>query len=243
MAVLALTNAKIVVAQADLSGASNSVELMHEVEELDSTVFGSSGYRTRVGGLHNVSCSLEGFWSAADGTAPDDRLFADLGVAGVPMTVSPTGAAVGDVSFFTRVVRPSYMQGAAVGELYAFQSAAMGDGTPLVRGQIADNSTRTATGTTTALTLSTPSATQRVYAAVHVLSVSGTTPSLTATLQTDDGSGFASPATVATGSAITSAGSQWLAGGVGVGEGFYRLSFVVSGTAPSFVVVASIGVA
>lgn len=242
MAVLALNNAKIVVAQADLSGASNSVELMHEVEDLDSTVFGSSGYRSRVGGLHSVSCTVQGFWDAGDGTKPDDRLFADLGVAGVPLTVSPTGATVGDVSYFTKVVRPSYSLGGAVGEIMPFTSAAMGDGTPLLRGEVADNSTRTATGTTAVRTLATPSATQRVYASIHVLSVAGTTPSLSATLQTDDASGFPSPTTVASGSAITAAGSQWLAGDLGVGEGFYRLSYTISGTGPSFVVVASIGV-
>lgn len=242
MSVLALTNAKVVVAQADLSGHSNQVELKTEVEPLDSTVFSADGYRTMVGGLFSVSCDVEGFWSAGDGTQPDDRLFADLGVAGVPLTVSPTGATVGDVSYFTRVVRPSYSAGAEVGQLMAFASSAVGDGTRLVRGQVADNATRTATGTTTALTLTTPSATQRVYAAIHVLSASGTTPSLTATLQTDDGAGFASPATVATGSALTAAGSQWLAGDLAVGEGFYRLSYVISGTSPSFVVVASIGV-
>lgn len=243
MAVLALNNAVIVVAQADLSGFSNSVELSAEVDDLDSTVFGSSGFRTRVGGLHSVSCSVEGFWEASDGTYPDDRLFADLGVAGVPLTVSPTGASVGDVSYLTRVVRPSFSLGGAVGELMPFSSSALGDGTALVRGEVADNGTRTATGTTTVRSLASPSATQRVYASIHVLSASGTTPSLTATLQTDDGSGFASPATVATGDAITSAGAQWLAGDLGVGEGFYRLSYVISGTSPSFAVVASIGVA
>lgn len=242
MSVLALTNAKVVVAQADLSGHSNQVELKTEVEALDSTVFSPAGYRTMVGGLFSVSCSVEGFWSAGDGTQPDDRLFADLGVAGVPLTVSPTGAAVGDVSYFTRVVRPSYSAGAEVGQLMAFKSSANGDGTRLVRGQVADNQARTATGTTAVRTLTVPSASQRVYAAIHVLSASGTTPSLTATLQTDDGVGFASPATVVTGSALTAAGSQWLSGGLAVGEGFYRLSYVISGTSPSFVVVASIGV-
>lgn len=243
MAVLSLTNAKVLVAQADLSGRSNSVELAHTVDELDSTVFNSSGYRSMVGGLHAVTCSLEGFWEAGGATLPDDRLFADLGVASVPMTVTPTGGAVADVSYITRVVRPSYTAGAAVGELMAFTTMASGDGTPLVRGQVADNTTRTATATTTALTLSAPTATQRVYAAIHVLSVSGTSPSLTVTLQGDSSGSFPSPATVATSSAITAAGATWLAGPVGAtADAFYRLSYVISGTSPSFVVVASIGV-
>jgi hypothetical protein len=120
----------------------------------------------------------------------------------------------------------------------------VGDGTTLVRGQVADNAVRTTTGTTSVLTLTAPTATTRVYACIHVLAVSGTTPSLTVTLQGDNAIGFPSPLTVATGSAITAAGSQWIAGPVGVNvDSFFRLSYVISGTSPSFTVVASIGVA
>lgn len=244
MAVLALTNAKVVLAQADLSGHSNSVELAHEVEELDSTTFGSSGFKTMVGGLHVVQGNVAGFWQAGDGTQPDDRLFADLGVAGIPLTISPAGAAVADTAFLTRVLRPAYTVGAAVGELLAFEANVAGDGTPLVRGQVARNSAVTSTETSTVLTLTAPTAGQAVYASIHVLSVTGTTPSLTVALQGDDASGFPSPATVATSSAITAEGSTWLAGPVGASaDSFYRLSFTVSGTSPSFMVVAAIGVA
>lgn len=242
MALTVLTNAKILAGQADLSGWSNKVALDAEAEELDSTTFGSTGYKSVVGGLKAVTIDLEGFWEASGAGYPDDRFFADLGVASVPMTITPTGATVADVSYFTKVVRPKYSFGDQVGQLVPFSSTAVGDGTTLVRGQVADNQARTATGTTTALNLGTPSASTRVYCAIHVLAVSGTTPSLTPTLQGDT-VGFPSPATVATGSAMTAVGSQWLAGSVGVtADGYYRLSYVISGTNPSFTVVASIGI-
>jgi hypothetical protein len=244
MAFTVLTNAKILAGMADLSGYSNMVELEAEADELDSTTFGSSGYKTVVGGMKKVTAKVGGLWSAADGTQPDDRLFADLGVSGVPFTLTPTGATVADPSYFTKVVRPSYQFGGKVGELLPFESTVVGDGTTLVRGQIADNAVRTATATTSVLSLTAPTATTRVYACIHVLAVSGTTPSLTVTLQGDNAIGFPSPLTVATGSAITAAGSQWIAGPVGVNvDSFYRLSYVISGTSPSFTVVASIGVA
>lgn len=244
MAQLSLTNAKILVAQADLSGYSNSIELSAEADELDSTTFSTSGYKSFSGGLKKVDAKIKGFWQATDGTYPDDRLFTDLGVTAVPMTVSPTGATVGDVAYFTRVVRPKYMLGAQVGELVGFESEAVGDGTSLVRGEVADNQARTITGTTAVRTLTAPTASTRVYAAIHVLAVAGTaTPTLTATLQGDDAVGFPSPATVATGTGITAVGSQWLQGPYGVTtDSYYRLSYVISGTAPSFTVVAVIGV-
>lgn len=244
MAVLSLTNAKILAGQADLSGFSNMVEISSEVEELDSTVFGSSGYRSKVGGLTQVSIKIGGFFESTDGGYPDDRLFTDLGVAAVPMSITHAGATVADTAYFTKVLRPSYSFGAQVGELLGFESNAVGDGTALIRGQVADNQARTSTATTTALTLSAPTASTRVYAAVHVLAVSGTsTPTLTPTLQGDSASNFPSPATVATGTGMTAVGAQWLAGSYGVtSDSYYRLSYVISGTNPSFTVVAFIGV-
>jgi hypothetical protein len=245
MAVLALTNAKILAGQADLSGFSNNVEVSAEVEELDATTFGSNGFKSSVGGLRKVDIKVGGLWEATSAIYPDDRLFADLGVASVVMTISPTGATVQDIAYFTRVLRPSYMLGAQVGELVGFESTAVNsDSTPLVRGKVSDNQARTATGTSTAVQLAVPSASTRVVAGVHVLAVSGTsTPTLTPTLQGDNASGFPSPATVVAGTAMTAIGSQWLAGSYGVTvDDWYRLSYVISGTSPSFTVVASIGV-
>lgn len=245
MSLIALTNAKILLAQADLSGFSNQVELSAEAEELDATTFTSGGYKSLVGGLKKVDVKTSGFWNATDATFPDDRFFADLGVAGVPMTVTPSGGTVADVSYFTKVVRPKYTMGGQVGELFTFDSDCSGDGTSLVRGQVADNQARTSTSTTTVLSLTAPTASTRVHCAIHVLAVSGTgSPTLTATLQGDNAVGFPSPATVATGSVITAVGSQYLTGAVGVNaDSYFRLSYVISGTSPSFLVFASIGVA
>ena len=243
MALQVLTNAKILAGQADLSAWSNRVELETEVEELDATTFGSTGFKSVVGGLTAVTIKVGGFWEALNATYPDDRLFADLGVAAVPMTITPTGATVGDPAYFTRVMRPSYKLGDKVGQLVPFESDAVGDGTPLVRGKITDNQARTTTSTSTAVQLSAPTASTRVLCGIHVLAISGTaTPTLTPTLQGDT-VGFPSPATVATGTAMTAIGSQWLAGPYGVtSDDYYRLSYVISGTNPSFTVVASIGV-
>lgn len=244
MAVTSLTNAKVLFGAADLSGYSNNVELSAETEELDSTVFGTSGYKSVVGGLKSVSCKVGGLWESGGVGFPDDRMFTDLGVTSVPMTITPSGATVLDPAYLSKVLRPNYQMGGSVGELVTFESTAVGDGTALIRGAVADNQARITTGTTTVVTLTVPSATTRVYAAIHVLAVSGTaTPTLTATLQGDDGAGFPSAATVAVGTGITAVGSQWLAGSYGVtADSFYRLSYVITGTNPSFTVIASIGV-
>lgn len=243
MSVLALTDARIYADGANVSGYANRVELSADSEALDSTTFASAGWREKTGGLAGVQSMVGGFFQAGDATMPDDRFFADLGVANVPYTVTPTAAAVGDVSYFTKLTRLAYKLGGDVSGLSAFESAGVGSGVPLVRGKIANSTARTATATTTAIQLATPGAAQKVYCALHVLAVSGTTPSMTVTLQGDNGSGFPSPATVATSSALSGVGSTWLAGAAGVTvDDWYRLSLVISGTSPSFLFVASIGI-
>jgi hypothetical protein len=240
MALISLQNAIILAGPTNLTGFTNMVDLTSEAEEKDVTTFGSAGFKSVLNGLRQTSVKVEGFWEAGGAGFPDDRLFGDLGTTGVPMTVAPTPT-VGETSYFTKVARLSYTLGAEVGEVAPFSSEAQSDGTVLVRGQIADNSVRSTTGTTAVRTLTAPTANQRVYAAIHVTAVTGT-PTLTATLQGDDAIGFPSPASVAVGTGITAVGSQWLQGPAGVtADSFYRLSYVVSGTG-TLTVVASIGV-
>lgn len=243
MSVLVLTNAKVLVGAADLSGYTNRCSLSASVETKDATTFGSSGWREQAAGLRTVTSDIAGFFQAGSAVLPDDRLWGDLGVGSVPQTIIPEGSTVGNVAYFTRLMRPTYELGGQVGELMPYTSRGDGDGSPLVRGLVTSTGARTATGTSTVCTLTVPTAAQKVCAVIHVHSVSGTAPSLTATLQGDDSSGFPSPATLATGTALTAAGSQWLEGSLGAGEGFYRLSFVVTGTTPSFTLTAAIGVA
>lgn len=242
MALLALNDARIFAGAADLTGYSNSVELSAEAEEKDVTTFANSGWRARLAGMKQTTITASGFWDAGSASLPDDRMFGDFGTVGVPMTVSPTPV-VGDVAYFTRVARLSYSFGAETGEVMPFEGEAQGDGTALVRGLIADAQARTVTGTTAVRTLIAPTATTRVYAAIHVSAVSGTTPSMTVALQGDNAIGFPSSAVVATSSPITAPGWIWLQGPYGVtADAFYRLSYTISGTGPSFTVFAAIGV-
>lgn len=244
MAVYALTDARIYADGADLSGHSNRIDLAADVEEQDATTFASSGWREKAAGLRSVQSMVGGFFQAGDGTLPDDRFFADLGVANVPYTVLAATPTVGDLAYFTKLTRLQYTQKADIGALVAYESSGSGSGVPLVRGKVANSTARTATATTTPIQLATPGAAEKVYCAIHVLAVSGTgSPTMTATLQGDNGVGFATPATVVAGAGLTAVGSQWLAGAAGVtADDWYRLSLVISGSSPSFLFVASIGI-
>jgi hypothetical protein len=242
MAVFSFTNPTVWVDLADMSNDSNEVNINATAAQLDSTNFATSGWQTSIGGLRSATLDLKGFFDAGTADLPDNLLFGEIGTSGVPVTVAPQGATVGNIAYFATFMQPTYKPGGKVGDILSFDTSKVSDA-PLVRGQVANVTAKTATGTTTGLNLGAPTANQRVWAALHVITVTGTTPSMTVTLQGDTGSGFPAPSTIATSSAFTSASSQLIKGAVGVtADTWYRLSLTITGTTPSFLLYAAIGV-
>lgn len=246
MAATVLTNCAIYAAQADLSGRSNRVALEAEAEEVESTTFGDGGFRSYVGGLKTTTAEIEGYFEALDATYPDDRLWTDLGVSDVPHTISEPGGALGDPCYFFRSMRAKYGVGGSIGDLLGFTGSAGGSNSEgLVRGTILNSaaSAKTATGSGTAYQLGAVTSTQHVYAALHVLSISGTsTPTLTVRLQSDT-SGFPSATTQTTFTAATAIGSEWKSVAGPITDDYWRADWTISGTNPSFLFVLAVGIA
>ncbi|MEW1719777.1 hypothetical protein [Streptomyces sp. NPDC093109] len=228
---------------ADLSGASNKVELSTEIEDKDVTNYRSQGWKEVIGGLGSAEIAAEGQWEAGDPSLVDDASWSTLGGTG-PYTVCPTDSTVGALAYFTNGLRTDYKVGDAVGEVAPW-AGTVKSSWPLVRGQIAHppGLARTATGTGTALQLGTIPTGKRLYAALHVLSAAGTgTPSITARIESGDGA-FASPTTRLTFTAATAAGGQIARGdGAAVTDTHYRVAWTIAGTAPSFMFAVSLGI-
>jgi hypothetical protein len=228
---------------ADLSGASNKIELSAEIEDKDTTNYRSAGWKEVIGGLGSAEIKGEGQWEAGDPGLVDDSSWAALGGRG-PYTVCPTDSVVGALAYLTYGMRCDYTLGAGVGDVAPWQGG-IKSSWPLVRGQIGHppGTARTATGTGTAVQLGVITAGQRLYAALHVLSVAGTTPSITARIESDDNAGFTSPTTVLTFTAATAPGGQILRGdGTAATDTYYRVAWVITGAAPSFMFTASLGI-
>lgn len=246
MAILgAFTNADIWVAQTDLSNYVNEVTVEADAVPLDATTFGSGGWVANVGGLRSGKVDIKGYWSSATTVDPDPLIQPLLGTNANPVTIIPQTAVVANPCYFGTFLAPSYKTGGKVGDLLSFETNPIADA-PIVRGQVANTTALITTGTTTILNLgTTPTANQAVYCNLHVVTVSGTGgPSMTAVLQGSTVVGFGSPATIATSSAITSASSVKLKGATGTtANQYYRLSVTISGSTPSFLLYAAIGIA
>lgn len=240
MAKQVLTNVRLFTGGADLTAASNQVELEAEVEDLDTTNFASAGWRERIGGLGEGEVTGEGQWEAGDLSFVDDAAWVQLGGRG-PWSIAPAGAADGALAYTGQFLEGSYTLFGEVGSIAPWALTGMSSG-PLGRGVIAHppGTARTADGTGVARNLGAIATNRRLNASLHVLSVTGT-PTFTARVESDDASGFASPVTRATFAAVTAAGSpqgQFLPVPGPVTDTWWRAAWTITGTGSVLFVVA-----
>lgn len=243
MATIALTDATVWVGGYDFTGDVNQITLGATAEQLDTTTFGSGGFRSRIGGLRDVQAQVAGFWSSATSAAPDPQVFPDLGVADRVVTAAPDDAE-GSVAYMCRVGKFSSQMFGQVGDAVPFSLDMQGTNKEgLIRGQVtkakANVTTTGATGT--AVNLGAGGAGKFLYLAVHVFTA-GTTLSIK--VESDTTSGFASPADVASATVgpITTAGGVWMTrvDAASITDTWFRVNATaVTGT---FSIAAAVGI-
>lgn len=244
MASQILQDAKLYVASFDMSGDMNALALEYSAEMRDATTFGNDT-RINKGGLKSIVGSAEGFWDSDGTDGPDDVFFSRIGTQNVPVTVCPTDGSDGERAFIFRALHSEYSPGATVGDLLAFSVSMEGsDGAPLVRGTLLQPAgAETATGTGTGRELGAVSATQSLYGALHVIAASGTSPTLDVLVQSDVDNTFASPVTALTFTQKTAIGSDWQTAAGAITDTWFRVSFTIGGTSPSFSFIVAVGIA
>jgi hypothetical protein len=243
MSKMVLTNCRAFAGAADLTANTNKVEINSQVEAVKVTNYASGGWDEFLGGLADADIALVGFFeSGADVSFADPGLFAGLGVS-APFSVAPAGAADQALAYLTNAIEFQYkpLQG-GVGDAAGFEASAKSI-TKLARGVIGHppGTARTASGTGTSNQIGALSASQSLYVNLHVLSVSGTTPSLTVRVESDNATGFPSPVTVGTFSAATAVGGQHMRIAGPITDDWFRVGWTISGTTPSFLFVVTFG--
>lgn len=245
MAKFVLSNVRLFAGGADLTTLNNQIALNAEAESKETTAFVASGdvWHEEISGIKSVSLNASGQWEAGDASKVDDDAFGNFGTVGA-VSVCPATAADAALAWLTQYNRRQYQLLGAVGDVAPWSWQANG-AWPLVRGQVLHAPTaRTSTGTGTAVQLGAVSATQRLYVALHVFSVSGTSsPTLTVAIQSDNAGGFGSPATVTTLTAATAISSQITRVAGPITDDYFRVSYTITGTNPSFLFAVTAGIA
>ena len=241
MASNVLTNCQLYVGEFDWSGDMRSVRLDYGTETKDATTFGQTT-RINKAGLKTVRLLSNGLWSAGTGEI-DGELFGVIGTADKPVSVIPSAGTAGDACYLFRSMRANYTPGAPVGELLEFASEAVasgGDG--LVRGTVLFNGTAGSTSTGTKFQVGAVGATQRLYAALHVFAASGTNPTLTVAVQSDADSSAGSETARITFTQAIAATSQWSSVAGAITDTWWRVSYTIGGTNPSFTFAVTVGI-
>lgn len=224
-----------------IAAETAALEVSHEAEAKDSTTF-ANDTRINVGGLKVSQIQVNGF---IDTATLEPSLFPNVGVSGGLISIAPQNSpVVGGEAFFLSSVITEYNQEYAVGEMAQFSLASLARA-PLVRGQLAHDGSEASTGNGTAIQLGAVSATQKLYAGIHVLSSSGDgSQTLDVIIQSDDAMGMASPLTRITFSQFTtSTGFAYLTTDGAITDGWFRAQWTIGGTgSPSFNFVVVFGV-
>lgn len=235
-------NRKLFVDTYDLSGYLQAAALDLSVEMQDDTIM-SDDTRSNAPGLYSFSAQHEGVWAAGTGL-PDTVFAGQQGLADKLATIAPVNGDAGSLAYFMRVTQGSYSTGGTIGDLLRYSvSLEASGGLGAVRGNMLANTTLSTTADGTAFNLGAASSSQYLYAAMHVLSASGSSPTLDVTIESDTAEAFASPVTQITFSQATAAGTQWATRVAGaITDTWWRASWTVGGTTPSFDAVIVMGI-
>ena len=248
MAKQVLLNVRAFVGAADLTGQSNKVELDDMMEEKEVTNYGSGGAKELLAGLESVTIAAEGQIDYGDPGKIDDAMWANRRVVEA-WTIGPETADASALAYLTKAVRTNAKLFGAVGDVNPWMLNAAGSW-PVARGGItqAPGTALTADANGTGLQLGATSASQRLYASLHVLSVAGTlAPTIACTIQSAAANTFASPTTRLTFTTTAAVGGEIVRTAPGANaHTWYRAVFDLTdngGSGMSFLVVAAIGIA
>lgn len=243
MGALAFVDGRLHVGALNFSDYTERVEVAIDCNVVEWRPISSPWIQRRQGGK-TVGFSAGGAWDA--GTGLPDSAFSLHGSVDTPTTIC-TQSAVGSIAYFFPSVPATYNVDGPAAELLRFQITAPISSGRAVRGHVlhtADAATE-ATGNDTGVQIGAVGATQRLYAALHVFSLSGTTPTVDVKIQSDDNSGFTSATDRITFTQVSgsgSTGSQITSVAGAITDDYFRVVATLGGTSPSttFCVVCGI---
>ena len=236
MATQVYKDCKVYLGEKDISADLNNVAISDGAEMQDDTTMGDDT-RSNKAGLKTVGVAIEGFVQA-DTDLVEDTIWDKFAAVDEVLTMCPETGADGEVAFVLKSVIANYNPGGSVGDMYAFTVDANATG-DLYKGTIMATGVETATGTGVARQLGAVGATEKVYAALHVLEATAVS-TLDVIIQSDDAVGFPAPDDEITFVQATAAGTQLLSADGAITNDYWRVSWTIGGAAPSFTFVVVI---
>lgn len=240
-----LTNAKVYADAYDVSGYCNAGEIQKASDMHDVTPFGATEHRWAPG-LQGGNWSLQGFTEFGTTPIKIEKIISTLGgVRDKPLTIVPEGPTVLNTAIFL----PAAFHGSDFGGPHGNPNTFNWNGGTSKWQPIwgfleeAGAAAKTINGSSTGQQLGAVVATNYLYAAIHVFP--GGTGTIDVIVQSDNGAGFGTPATVLTFPQISgvNGGSGILrTDGTAISDDYFRFNWTVA-TTPSVTFVAVFGIA
>ena len=227
----------------EIAGHAKSGVLTAECAALDSTPLSAVGWTTIVPGLKTGTVEIEFMQDLTQGGV-DDTLWSNFGAASVPRSFV-TASADGSVAMLMRGIQLSYTPLTGdVGELAMGSVSSTVSNGPLVRGRLLHPSSvaRTSSASGVARQLGEVIAGKSLYAALHVIAASGTSPTLAVKVQSDDNADFTTPTDRITFTTATAKGAQWSSVAGAITDDYWRVTYTIGGTSPSFAFAVTAGI-
>lgn len=244
MTKFAYTNVGLWVAGFDVSGDTNKAAFGVEAPTKPVTTFGDGAWEAHIVGVPAGALSYDGFLdhSAAD---IDGEAFNNIGTA-VSVSLLPQQSAtptVGDVAWLFKPPRTGTNIDLKHGEPAAGGVSGSVSG-PVIRGRLmVPKAAHITSATGTSSQAGAVTATQKVYAALHVFAVSGASPTLNVVGRSDDNSGMTTPTTRLTFAQATGVTSEWMQLAGAITDDYWDFDFTIGGASPSFTFGVTLGIA
>lgn len=236
MATEILSGYKLYAGGFDLSGNINALGSGYGAQLKDSTTIDDITVVNK-GGLKVVTFAHQGLWDSDI----DAQLFSDIGVSDIPMIIAQGNGADGQICHMMRTLQAEYASTAPVGEMFGFSYSGVAD--KIVRGTVMANlASQGSSANGTARQLGAVTAAQSVYATLHVLAASGSSPTLDVTINSDDNGGFSSSTQRIAFTQATGVTGEWSSLIGAITDDYWRVEFTIAGGTPSFDFVVSIGI-
>ena len=240
MAKSILLNQKVFFGGYNITPRTNAIALEQKNDLKETTCFGEAA-KTRLPGIRDVKIGVDGF---AELDATDAAMFANMSLATLPISVPAEGDTVGNVAYSFLAVQGTVNNEMKLGEVHKFTLGAEGTGA-LLRGRIFRNTSAavSSNGGSTVQQLGATNTTPKktLMGALHVVTASGTTPTLDVTVRSDDNSGMSSPVTRLTFAQKTGIGSEIVSASPNSADSYYDVRWSVGGTSPSFAFLFVLG--
>ncbi len=224
------------------------MEFATEVAPLGYLPYGVDGWEEVTGGRRTLTVNASLFWYSAAGGV-DSMMFGNLGER-KPITVIPArgkgmsaSAVAGERCYLGTALSASHNLVPSTSAISMSKLVGKGSGYAS-RGKILNDPrvAVTADGNGSDVTMPAVTSGQTLVANLHVMSKSGTTPTITASIQSDDNGSFTTPFTVATFDVANDVDDQTIYVSGPNTDTHYRVVWDVGGTLPSFLALVSIGI-